>query len=191
MYSTNSHIIPKGFDGFFLIYDESENLSLIFQGSFSVDEINRLRNELLADLKESFPGFFNQYITSFQKTFRFLLNGDPSRPKIDLILFLDKQTLEDNSYKIEVVGFKIPATLTKQFNSNFPEDEINTLSRRELTILPLILVGMSNEEIANQLYISKHTADGHRTRIYKKLGVHSFKELVRKASGAGELTANH
>jgi DNA-binding NarL/FixJ family response regulator len=96
-----------------------------------------------------------------------------------LILHLERQIYNDDDYKIELIGFKIPESITKTSNNIDFETKSNELSRREKNILPLILDGLTNEEIANKLHISKYTADGHRCKIYKKLGVHSFKELVK------------
>jgi DNA-binding NarL/FixJ family response regulator len=53
--------------------------------------------------------------------------------------------------------------------------------------MTLMLKGYENKEIAKELYISTTTLDGHRSNIYKKLGVHSFRELVRKW-GVGIIT---
>jgi DNA-binding CsgD family transcriptional regulator len=45
------------------------------------------------------------------------------------------------------------------------------LSGRERDILPLILEGLSNEEIAARLFISPHTVKNHVTNIFRKAGV--------------------
>jgi ATP/maltotriose-dependent transcriptional regulator MalT len=45
------------------------------------------------------------------------------------------------------------------------------LSRRELEVLTLIAQGNSNQQIAEQLYISVHTVKTHARRIHGKLGV--------------------
>ena len=44
----------------------------------------------------------------------------------------------------------------------------------------LMASGASNEKIAEQLGISKHTAIAHGRWIYEKLGVHNRAELVSK-----------
>ena len=44
------------------------------------------------------------------------------------------------------------------------------LTPREKEVLQLIAKGLSNEEIAKTLFISKHTVKNHITNIYRKMG---------------------
>ncbi len=52
------------------------------------------------------------------------------------------------------------------------------LSKRESEILPLALRGRTAQRIAEELFISKSTADTHLRRIYQKCDVHSRQELI-------------
>ncbi len=54
------------------------------------------------------------------------------------------------------------------------------LSKQERTIQNLILQGMTNKEIANELFISISTVKTHITNIYSKLKVSSRQELLQK-----------
>ncbi|MCW2502427.1 MAG: LuxR family transcriptional regulator [Actinomycetia bacterium] len=51
-----------------------------------------------------------------------------------------------------------------------PEDGPAQLTRRELEIAELVAVGLTNQQIANQLVISRRTAEGHVEHILGKLG---------------------
>ncbi len=55
------------------------------------------------------------------------------------------------------------------------------LSNRELTVLRLIAQGCSNQEIAEQLFISLHTVKTHARRINTKLGVARRTQAVARA----------
>ena len=55
------------------------------------------------------------------------------------------------------------------------------LSDREHEVLRLLALGHTNQEIANQLFISVRTAETHRAHIMKKLQLGSRAELVRYA----------
>ncbi len=61
------------------------------------------------------------------------------------------------------------------------------LSSREVEVLQCIAAGMSNQEIATRLYISKYTVKAHARTIYDKLEVHSRTSAVTRAQQLGIL----
>ena len=63
----------------------------------------------------------------------------------------------------------------------------NALTGRERQILFSIARGESNAVIAERLGISANTVDKHRTKIMRKLGVHSAAELLARAFRDGLL----
>ena len=70
-----------------------------------------------------------------------------------------------------------------------PETPLRGLTRREREIFDLAVRGLSNQDIASQLCISKRTVETHRGRIMRKLHVHSATDLVRLAARSGLLDA--
>jgi FixJ family two-component response regulator len=58
---------------------------------------------------------------------------------------------------------------------------IERLTPREHEVLPYILSGMLNKQIAFKLGIAEKTVKIHRGKIMEKLGVHSVAELIRLA----------
>jgi LuxR family maltose regulon positive regulatory protein len=66
---------------------------------------------------------------------------------------------------------------------------IEPLSERELEVLGLIAAGLTNREIASQLFLSLNTVKGHTRSIYGKLGVHSRTQAVAQARAIGVLTS--
>ena len=58
-----------------------------------------------------------------------------------------------------------------------PEDE-ESLSERELEVLLEICKGLSNQQIADKLFISKRTVDKHRANILAKTGCPNTANLV-------------
>lgn len=56
--------------------------------------------------------------------------------------------------------------------------EESPLSEREREIVPLVCQGLSNQEIADQLFISKRTVDNHRANILEKSGCRNTAEMV-------------
>ncbi len=59
------------------------------------------------------------------------------------------------------------------------------LSDRERQILGLVANGLSNREIADQLFLSRYTVESHVKRIYRKLAVSSRTMAVRTARERG------
>src|SRR2546425_2359609 len=59
--------------------------------------------------------------------------------------------------------------------------EPSSLTQREREVIQLLAEGEGNKEVANTLGISVRTAETHRTNIMRKLGCHSFTDLVRYA----------
>jgi len=62
-----------------------------------------------------------------------------------------------------------------------PSGPPGDLTERELDVLRLIALGHTNNEIAEQLYLSVRTVETHRAHIQQKLGMSSRAELVRYA----------
>jgi len=58
---------------------------------------------------------------------------------------------------------------------------IEPLSERELQVLRLLAAGLSNPEIARQLYVAVSTIRPHAKSIYGKLNVHGRWEAVQRA----------
>jgi len=58
-------------------------------------------------------------------------------------------------------------------------DIYETLTSREREVLHLAAEGYSNADIAARLSITRRTAETHRARVMRKLGLHNQTELIR------------
>ena len=65
------------------------------------------------------------------------------------------------------------------------EKSKNPLTLRERQVLQLIAEGKSTKDVATLLGISVKTAESHRTRLMRKLGIHEIASLVRYAVRQG------
>ena len=73
----------------------------------------------------------------------------------------------------------VPAGNEFQFSEkNF---EKSGISRRELEVLELIALGLSNQEIADKLFVSINTVKTHSSNLFVKLDVKRRTEAIQKA----------
>ena len=77
----------------------------------------------------------------------------------------------------------LPATPAPQTSASTTE----ALSVRELSVLKLIALGCSNQQISEQLFISLHTVKTHASHINSKLGVERRTQAVARAKALGLL----
>lgn len=68
--------------------------------------------------------------------------------------------------------------------SNYPTKEVNLkgqiydLTETEIKIIKLVLTGMTNKEVADDLYISEKTVKFHLYKVFKKLALKNRSELM-------------
>ena len=77
-----------------------------------------------------------------------------------------------------IVVKEVPFPHRARFIPDERKREAIGITRRELEILELIAQGMSNREIADDLYISENTVKNHVRNILEKLHLHSRMEAV-------------
>jgi ATP/maltotriose-dependent transcriptional regulator MalT len=77
----------------------------------------------------------------------------------------------------------VMGTMKKKFIKNFVEP----LTHRELDVPDLLAQRLSNQEIADKLYISLTTVKSHLKNIYGNLSVNKRREAVEKAMKIGIL----
>nr|WP_321450647.1 response regulator transcription factor [uncultured Carboxylicivirga sp.] len=67
------------------------------------------------------------------------------------------------------------------------ESNTQKISKREKEVLQLVAQGLTTNEIAAQLFVSKRTIETHRSNILKKLDAQNTAELITKATQLGLL----
>ena len=72
---------------------------------------------------------------------------------------------------IETITDKLKLLLESEEEEK--ESDTEALSQREKEIITLVVKGLTNKEIADQLYLSIHTVITHRRNIARKLQIHS------------------
>jgi len=72
-------------------------------------------------------------------------------------------------------------------HSTHSEEPSSDLSKRELQIVELVAAGLTNQEISEQLAISKRTVDNHVSNVLSKTGSANRVALVRWALQSGKV----
>ena len=83
----------------------------------------------------------------------------------------------------------VPERTAVSHPQNAELDWIEPLSEREVEVLQLIANGLTNQEIAVQLFLALNTVKAHTRNIYSKLGVNSRIQAVTRARDLGVLTS--
>jgi DNA-binding NarL/FixJ family response regulator len=84
-----------------------------------------------------------------------------------------------------VLGRTVGAMVSKGLGSTRSQTE--HLSDRELEVIRFVAKGLSNKQIAHEIFISESTVKFHLQNASKKLTAHNRAELVSRASAAGLL----
>lgn len=99
-----------------------------------------------------------------------------------LSTFTDNSVLANYDGSISI--FDGPETISEKINEviSGPEqdddEKTDALSQREKDIVIRIVKGMTNKEIADDLFLSVHTVITHRRNISRKLQIHSVSGLT-------------
>jgi transcriptional regulator of acetoin/glycerol metabolism len=72
--------------------------------------------------------------------------------------------------------------VSKKKRARQPTFGWTSLSPSQLGIAELVASGMTNQEVATRLYLSRHTVDFHLRQVFSKLGIDSRVELARHVS---------
>ena len=77
-------------------------------------------------------------------------------------------------------------TLIEDYRKQAEQPDIyDSLTEREREVLKLTAEGQTSRQIAQSLYISQKTVQGHRTKIMEKLDLHNRTELIKYAMRKG------
>jgi LuxR family maltose regulon positive regulatory protein len=104
---------------------------------------------------------------------------DEGQPMADLLTRIKSEGRRMNQYVLKLLAaFKVEKLQSSVFNL---QPLVEPLTERELEVLHLIAAGLSNQAIAETLFITVGTVKRHTTNIYGKLGVNSRTQAAVKA----------
>lgn len=101
---------------------------------------------------------------------------------VEEILFGIQQVIRGEQYVSAALSIELIKNLPKYAQLDVDRAAIMRrydISERELSVLELIALGHTNAEIADQIYLSKRTVEGHRQQLIEKTGSKNTAGLVR------------
>ncbi|AXY75885.1 DNA-binding response regulator [Paraflavitalea soli] len=136
--------------------------------------------DLCAEIKKLYPGIFILGLSTFnqQSFIRKMMDNGASG------YVLKNVTREELVEAITtIVKGKIYLSHEAARSLRSPDESgLPVLTRREKEVLSLIAEGMTNNEVAEKLFISSTTVDTHRKSLLSKLNARNTASLVRIAT---------
>ncbi|WP_254169843.1 response regulator transcription factor [Chryseosolibacter histidini] len=89
--------------------------------------------------------------------------------------------------KEKIVVIEKEVMVEKNVGFTMNETELNrlNLSKRELEVLQLMAQGLSNQEIADRLFLSLSTVKTHANNLFDKMGVERRTQAINQAKQLG------
>lgn len=172
----NSCMIRKGLRSILQNLENSEVLQLIDNKEEVCEIVNSSKPDILIINPDMLPTNCPDLKSKF-------INGN----KLSLILLSNKKKINEE-YKADgyinyldeqdVILDLLQEILNEKNKNSIPNKNSDTISSREKNILKHIALGLTNKEIADQLFISIHTVVTHRKNITQKLGIKSVSGLT-------------
>lgn len=171
----------SGFHSFRAIYNLwDEKISLLhFTEGFTIEEINQIEGCISKEFKQCFNENLLLTVSLQKLNIKWTINNHSHNDAMEFIVSISSKDEHNSEFLIEAI--RIPDKKIKEGCTVSRKCiNYNVLTNREKEILKHIVAGLSNQQIATNLYISKNTVDIHRTNIYKKLAVKNLKELLNQ-----------
>ncbi len=158
----------------------SELPGFIVAKSFSGEEVN-----LAVLIEKQNPDLVIVNPASLNGSHTLFLNYIDKKCNCIVLGLMPKDTAKNiKSHFKEIIFFsdnklEIQKKIQDQFKRFYPEENKSpALSKREITILKQVVLGLTNQQIADKLFISVHTVTTHRKNINRKLGIKTVSGLM-------------
>lgn len=168
-----SYLIRSGIDNLLKELREAEIVE-VYDGTEKnlLKKIESLKPDCMIINPESISGSLNQFVSSLHSEITVI--GLISHTTADHIKsrFTHQLNLENDKHGLLTAISQVIGSNNKKVNKN------ETLTQRETTILKLVTLGLTNQEIAEKLFLSIHTVMTHRKKITRKLGIKTVSGLT-------------
>ncbi|MBO0959006.1 EAL domain-containing protein [Neobacillus sp. MM2021_6] len=113
---------------------------------------------------------------------RFLTSNDKKTTNRKGVIYLDKKVKIYPQAAIMVNSDETEGEFSNKVleAALFRAEKLYSISTREMDVFKLLVNGLSNKEISEELFISEHTVKNHITRIFQKLSVNDRLQAMAK-----------
>ena len=139
--------------------------------------------DLCKKIKEQFPEVKSLALSTFSErayVSRMIQNGACGY----LIKSSSKEEILEAIRQVQAGGYYMNVNFDQNTTSSTPKN-IPFLTRREKEVLALIAEGLTNPQIADQLFVSVTTVNTHRANLLMKFEVSNTASLIKVAAGLG------
>lgn len=192
---------PLVVEGLKSLLAESGEVSVVGTASNAFDTISFLKNnevdiafldvnlpdisgiDLCKKIKEQFPDVKSLALSTFSErayVSRMIQNGACGY----LIKSSSKEEIFEAIRQVQAGGYYMNVNFDQNTASSTPKT-IPFLTRREKEVLALIAEGLTNPQIADQLFVSVTTVNTHRANLLMKFEVSNTASLIKVAAGLG------
>ena len=175
--ATESYVVNQGFH---LIFNKLRQCQVVDKVR-SMEELNILLEKetvdiILLSLNLLQENSLNLLLKKFksQRPYLIAYSTDEEAEFDNSNLFAERLFVNDSK---EMVLTKLGSLMDNLLGMHL-ENDSSDLSKREQDILRQVALGLTNNEIADKLFISTHTVITHRKKITKKLGIKSVSALT-------------
>lgn len=172
----NSFLIRKGLRSTLHSLENTE----IVQSIDNKDDVCKIVNQIKPDILIINPELLPTNCPDLKRNFK---NGN----KLSLILISDQKNIKEELKADGYINYLdgkntildlLQEILNEKNQNSLTDKNADVISAREKNILKHIALGLTNKEIADQLFISIHTVVTHRKNITQKLGIKSVSGLT-------------
>jgi DNA-binding NarL/FixJ family response regulator len=177
-------VVAEAEDGRQLLQLIAEHRPHVALVDISMPHLNGL--DALQKLSGQYPDLKTIVLTMHEEP-EYILKSLSSGAKAYLLKNVEPQELQKAIRTVARGGKYYNHTVSEIIMDNLtkPEPEEEALTPREMEVLQLVCRGMSNYQIASELFISIRTVEKHRVNVLRKMQAVNTADLVRKAMAKG------
>lgn len=176
---TNVHSESTAIVSTIVTLAENLNMTVIAEGVEKEEQLNVLRNLNCQEFQgylfspPVLPKEFESFLLKNQENMSLNINTNHSSPENQQFISPDVLSNLNMEAGIDQNQDILNAALKHL-------KDLYTISTREMDVFKLIVNGLSNKEISEELFISEHTVKNHITRIFQKLTVNDRLQAMAK-----------